>query len=299
MRSLARPGDAVVSADVSAARHAVTSGDHVSFPTFSRPPVTEVVVGVSFRSLDRLSIPLIGELWLEELKEHFPKIEEHPPYEPPVEQFDSPMPGPSLSWQFGPFPALPRLWFLSSVGDELIQLQRNWFSCNWRKVLPEAEYGRWQPRRDAFEHWFSIFSAFLVKHEVGTVAPIQAEVTYVNHVRPSEIWQRHGQLPRFLRLAGVAKQEFLPEPEQIQLASQYLISNEDVPVGRLHVTAQPGLQADTNERIYVLTLTARGRPEGEGADGLLRFLDRGREWIVKGFVDMTTPDAHKDWGLRG
>jgi len=275
------------------------SARSVNFPTFERPPVTEVVVGLSFRTLDKLTVPLIGELWNKSLKEHFPNVEEHPTYEPPAEQFDTSIPGPGLAWQFGILPSLPRLWFLNEVGDELLQVQRNWFSCNWRRVSPKAEYGRWQPRRDAFQRWLDVFIGFVEDNKIGPLTPIQAEVTYVNHVRPSDLWTQHGQLPRFLRLAGSGAGDFLPEPEQMQVAAQYVIRDQEQPIGRLHVTAQPGIEAGTNDRIFVLTLTARGRPEDDGIAGVYKFLDRGREWIVKGFVDVTTDAAHRVWGLHG
>jgi hypothetical protein len=160
-------------------------------------------------------------------------------------------------------------------------------------------YGRWQPRRDAFEKWLSVFIDFLGVNGLGSLSPIQCEVSYVNHVISGNLWHRHGELHRFLRLSGEPEGGFLPTPEQAQLATQYVIADEaENPIGRMHVSAQPGYLTGSNVPMYVLTLTARGKPEGDGLPGILRFLDRGREWIVKGFVDMTTEAAHKEWGLN-
>jgi hypothetical protein len=50
--------------------------------------------------------------------------------------------------------------------------------------------------------------------------------------------------------------------------------------------------------MFLLTLTARGRPGSDGIPGVLQFLDVGREWIVRGFTSITTATMHKIWGRR-
>jgi hypothetical protein len=50
--------------------------------------------------------------------------------------------------------------------------------------------------------------------------------------------------------------------------------------------------------MYVMNLTARGRPDEESIEGALRFLDIGREWIVRGFAAVTTPEMHAIWRRR-
>jgi hypothetical protein len=44
-----------------------------------------------------------------------------------------------------------------------------------------------------------------------------------------------------------------------------------------------------------LRLTARGLPDGQDLDGVLAWMDLGREWIVRGFADITSPSAHALW----
>ncbi len=69
-------------------------------------------------------------------------------------------------------------------------------------------------------------------------------------------------------------------------------------MGRLHAELQPARRVSDGSRILVLNLTARGRPLGEGIDGALRFMDRGREWIVRAFTSLTTECQHRVWGKR-
>ncbi len=69
------------------------------------------------------------------------------------------------------------------------------------------------------------------------------------------------------------------------------------PLGRLHVSIQPGWRKPDNAPIYVLELTARGAPTGIGMEGAQSFFDVGHDWIVRGFRDLTTSDMHKIWRL--
>ena len=47
--------------------------------------------------------------------------------------------------------------------------------------------------------------------------------------------------------------------------------------------------------IFVLNLTARGEPLGDGVNGAFAFLELARDWIVKGFDELTRPEMHRVW----
>jgi hypothetical protein len=47
-----------------------------------------------------------------------------------------------------------------------------------------------------------------------------------------------------------------------------------------------------------MTLTARGVPHSSDQEELLRCLDVGREWVVRGFADFTTDEMHNLWKRR-
>ena len=83
------------------------------------------------------------------------------------------------------------------------------------------------------------------------------------------------------------------------MAVRYVIPGADgEPLGRLHIVMEPGYRRDDNRPMFLLDLTARGRPERDGVDGVLRFLEIGREWVVRGFAAVTTAQMHKIWGRR-
>jgi hypothetical protein len=81
----------------------------------------------------------------------------------------------------------------------------------------------------------------------------------------------------------------LGDPERAQTALVCVIRNDDRQLGRLHVVAEGGPGRAT------ITLTARGEPCGAGIEGVRRFFDIGREWIVKGFTALTSSQMHTEW----
>jgi hypothetical protein len=179
----------------------------------------------------------------------------------------------------------------------LLQVQRNWFACNWRKVSPDAEYSRWPLRRKAFDRWFGTFVNFLGEQNLGDLRPVQCEVTYINHIAPNQIWAGHGEMDRVLSVIGRAGYP-LAEPEETSFRSRHIITHGDKPVGRLHVQCDPVINTKDGSPAFLLNLTARGVPLSASREGVLGFLDLGRRWIVEGFKALTTREMHTAWGLH-
>jgi len=121
-------------------------------------------------------------------------------------------------------------------------------------------------------------------------------VTYVNVITAGEGWQDHGELDKVLTVfTSKYSDDWLDKPEEATVNLQFVLSEDNEPVGRLHVVANPVYHVPTNQSAIRLTLTARGKPKGEGIDGVMQFLDRGHEEIVRGFTSITTPAMHKVW----
>lgn len=73
--------------------------------------------------------------------------------------------------------------------------------------------------------------------------------------------------------------------------------DEGSPVGRLHVAVDRAWAGEERRPIVLLSLTARGAPQAGDIPSALEFLDLGRQWVVKGFTDLTTDTFHRRWGL--
>ena len=82
----------------------------------------------------------------------------------------------------------------------------------------------------------------------------------------------------------------------MRLAVRYVISKDRGPIGRLHLRVEPVYRARDNMNVLRMTLTARGAPKSQTIRDTIDFLDMGREWIVRGFAEITTSDIHAEWG---
>jgi uncharacterized protein (TIGR04255 family) len=182
----------------------------------------------------------------------------------------------------------------------LIQVQQDRFVHNWRKIGKGEEYPRYERIREMFKAELGTFYQFLADEQLGDLIPNQCEVTYVNQIVSGRGWERYGQLGEMVTLwTNHYSDTFLPEPEEVHLAVRYLIPDSvGNPMGRLLINVEPARRVADSTPMLVLQLTARGKPDDGGIDDVLKFFDVGREWIVRGFASMTSPQAHKIWGRR-
>lgn len=259
----------------------------------------EVVAGVSFESKSELAGPLLAAFWKERLRANYPVLQMQPPYNMPREEFGDAPGLATFQIDFRGPQVEPRLWATTPDGDELIQLQKGWFACNWRKVQTDGQYDHWLSRRDAFERWYREINDYLVEELTMPISITQCELSYVNHITASDVWRSHAEWSKIFR-ASVGGNTRSPL-EQVAAQAQFLIMDDDgtKPIGRLHARMTPAFDAERRP-LYVFELTARGAPypESDQLVGALSFLDRGRESIVKTFMELTTDEMHQTWGLR-
>lgn len=267
-------------------------------PSFENPPVAEVAAGVQFADLEAMNPVRLGAYW-SKIKDRFPKIDLQPPLNRAEEEFGSQAKlaasTPGISLLQGP-PIL-RVWMTNDASTELIQVQKNRFVYNWRKQKNEV-YARFiEHIRPRFTEEFSRFCEFVESEELGAVKPDLCELTYVNHISSDEGWEHHGQAQKVMTpWSGTYNDEFLPEPERVDASVNYVMrDSEGTPLGRLHVNFRPAWDRAEQTPIFLLRLMARGKPGGDGVDGVLVFLEWAHEWIVRGFTSMTTERMHEIW----
>lgn len=123
----------------------------------------------------------------------------------------------------------------------------------------------------------------------------QAEVTYVNQIERGDGWELPGDAVRVTPLLGDPQPAFLPPPEVLAVDARYVIPPER---GRLRVALQPALRIKDQKEVLQLQLTARGSPKSSSMDDILEWFDLGHEWVVRGFLDVTSTAMHARWGLR-
>jgi uncharacterized protein (TIGR04255 family) len=265
-------------------------------PDYEQPPVVEVASSVQFGTIPGLDAARLGLLW-SAFRRDYPKPDQYPPLPHEVETF-----GASTVSQisFSVTPTIsPRCWFTNEKGTRLIQVQHDRFVLNWRKLDKDDEvYPHYdEALRPLLIKEYRRFENFLQDEGLQAPVPDQAELTYVNHIPAGEPKGRRENASRFTNLwNGEAADGFLPHSEDVAFICRYVMRDErGTPLGRLHVTMQSQLKVGDGTPLYVLQLTARGAPLGEGLAGALAFLDLGRQWIVRGFTDITTKAMHDLW----
>lgn len=263
-------------------------------PEFDRPPVSEVALSVEFSPLEnwRASHALLfGKL----LQSDYPQMEIRPALPSEIETFGE------HNWRQFSFrvevvsPDVNRFWFLADPSNWLIQIQRNRFIINWRKVTGDEIYPRYLTAlRPRFEQEWERVRNFVVEQGAGDIDVKQCEVTYVNDILRGDGWQTFPEaLALITPLSGGSANQFLPPPETLTIAGSYLLPEER---GRLHFSANHALRQFDKREMIQMRLTVRGRPLSSTNADVLNWMDMGREWIVRGFTDLTSSKAHAIWG---
>ncbi|MDZ7751400.1 MAG: TIGR04255 family protein [Gammaproteobacteria bacterium] len=275
-------------------------GEEDRLPDFERPPLVEVALSVQFKPLRSLHTPHFGLMWME-LRNRFPSVEEHSPLNPVIETLGARGSSKaSIKLEMVGTPPVPRVWFVNELGTELIQVQQDRFIHNWKKASDNEEYPCYPNVRKTFKDELEIFRAFIKKEGLGELEPNQCEVTYVNHIVSGVEWERFDQIGNVFKYwNGLDEEPNIDEAEDIRVQSRHLIKDANGEfAGRLHISLEPAFRAVDNSPLFLLKLTARGRPIGKGVDGVTTFLDLGRKRIVNGFAAITTEKMHNAWGRK-
>jgi len=181
------------------------------FPDYKKPPVIEVVCGVHFKSLNNLLAPHLGLLW-EKFKAEYPTCKEVAPFAPVIEQFEGEK---QIKLDFQEVPPLPRIWFIHKSDNGIIQVQRDRFLHNWRKVRPHDEYPQYPIVIDMFKSKLSQFESFLNENDFDKLVPLQYEMTYISHIWEGDGWSNLSEIGKVFpdhSFRQISKR-FIPEPE--------------------------------------------------------------------------------------
>jgi uncharacterized protein (TIGR04255 family) len=251
-------------------------------PSYRNPPVNEVVSGMRFAIPDKIRIPHIGILW-DKFRKDYPVIQHAPPIATTKGQLliDSKTGLP-----------LQRVWFINKTDDQLIQFQFDRFYFNWRRR--QKKYPRYPYVIENFRKVLDTIKDFFIEFELGELKPIECELTYINHIPKGEGWDTFDDLPRiFSDFVWTQKMDrFLPNPESVQWQAAFPLPDKK---GKLSINLKQATRTEDKVQIFVFELIARGIGETK-IDNIQEWFDVAREWIVRGFTDLTTPEMQRVWG---
>ena len=262
-----------------------------SYRKYSNPPVTEVVCGVLFKPLEAFRLPHLGLFW-QKIKPDFPTCQEVAPLMPLIEGFGE---GPENLLQLNEMP-LPRVWFVHRDDVAIVQVQRDRFLHNWKKSKPTDSYIRYPTVLDFFKQRLASFESFLEENSLGTLDPLQYEMTYVNHILQGEGWNDASDLGKVFRDHQWNGEEnrFLPGIEHLNIRTSFVLPNR---AGRLHVSIRDGKRSNDLKPLILFELTVRGFPADNSRTAMWAWFGVAHEWIVRGFTDLTTEAIQKSvWG---
>jgi hypothetical protein len=190
-------------------------------------------------------------------------------------------------------PPLPRIWFVHQSETGIIQVQRDRFLHNWKKVRPEDEYPRYTNVIELFRKHLATFDSFVTDVGLGGIEPLQYELTYVNHVPQGEGFESLDRIGKVFPDFGWRHTEsrFLPMPERVNWRTSFILPDR---AGRLHATIRNGARRDDNRPILLLELTARGFGKDNSRAEMWEWFNLGHEWIVRTFADLTDADVQRN-----
>ncbi|MDF5710803.1 MAG: TIGR04255 family protein [Nostoc sp. S4] len=257
------------------------------FPQYEEPPIVEVACSILFESIEALQSPHIGLAW-QIFQPDYPFCRDVAPLVATIESFDEPV---EAQFRFTDIPPLPRAWFLSPDETGIIQIQRDRFIHNWRKITSENDYPRYETIINSFQSYLSKFNSFLQAAELGEVKPRQYELIYINHIPQGQGWRTLEDIgnifPDFAWRANARR--LFSEPKTINWATVFELPNQ---LGRLHVVInsviKEGLPALSFE------LTARGIGNYKSLETMKDWFYIAHKSILQAFTNLTDQKIQKD-----
>jgi uncharacterized protein (TIGR04255 family) len=259
-------------------------------PEYDNPPVNEVAISVEFVTDKPLRVVDIGLFW-QNVREEFPKYEEQPPLGKigVTDGLASPS-QPSFEFRTGA-PPLARCWFRNATGNRLIQVQKDRLVFNWIKSLDSDPYPRFEAVQGNFFSLWEGFSRFTQGQGLGQPAIKAAELTYINLIEQGQCWNDIKEIPKLFTFCHQEEVwKFLPDPEVFTYHLRFQVPQNNA---RLLVDLMPVLLPQKASRLaFRFSLSVQGAVDEKKIPD---WFCVAREWIVKGFTDLTTERAHTYW----
>ncbi|MBW4444356.1 MAG: TIGR04255 family protein [Plectolyngbya sp. WJT66-NPBG17] len=263
-------------------------------PSFENPPVTEVACSVLFRSIEELATAHVGLLW-QAFQPEYPYVEDTVPLASKVEFFENkPI---EAKLQITGVPPMPRVWFITESGNRVIQIQRERFIHNWRKIQNTDEYPRYESVVNKFQEYLSTFEGFLANSRLSKLSYLQYELTYVNQIPQSHGWKTFEDIGNIFPDFSwrTQSERFLKSPKSLNWGTSFDLPDE---IGRLYVGVSSAMQG--NEPILLVELTVRGIGDYAAPESLRKWFDIAHDWIVRAFADLTAESIQTEiWKRKG
>ena len=259
--------------------------------SFEAPPLKEVSFSVQFEPIVGFHIGFLGLIW-DAFKSRYPSVETADELAHEIEKFGV-ISRRSQGIQFLEKVPVPRVVFVSDDQQYVIQLQKDRFIFNWRK-LPDNEdihYPRYQNLKNRFLDEFQDFNAFLAENHLGSIAFNQVEFTYVNHIDAASRTTQQV----FTDVINESRFSSSLVLESFSINLKHLIRKDGENIGRLYTSIEKGNRISDGGSIYILNFVARTHPTDPSIAGVADSMDTMRQEINSCFSTITTKAMHEEW----
>jgi len=253
-----------------------------NLPDYDQPPVIEVAFSLQYsEDIVGYSMAHAGRFWTD-LGDEFSHVAEVPLINSSIERADGTLRGVQIG---GSLPPTRRLQIYHGSDGWIVQLQPDRFILNWKADRPGAVYPRFEACFTRFMEYRGRFERFCDELDLKVPRPNQYELAYVNHVQKGQGWNSPADVGSiFPDIVWRNDREFLPTPSSISWSAIFNMPDES---GRLHASIKTAKKKPKDTELFLLELTARGYPIRETEDSQESWFRLAREWIVKGFADLT------------
>lgn len=246
----------------------------------ARPPVVELVLGVQFSPLPKLTTGHFGRFW-QSLGEDWSDFSDAPSLDDQFETFESPrsMTLPGIGMRIGPMKSPGRALIGHKAGDRLIQIQSSRFHFNWRRK--DNFYPRYRTLVGEFESHLERFERFADNTGVGGMSANQWEMTYIDAFYEGEDWASPADWCDIL--PGLFGTPRAAEGLRLEDRAAHWTYEIESKRGRLHIVANAGRALGESKNALILQMTARGPVGKGGVDSLRLGLDLGHAFTGETF----------------
>jgi uncharacterized protein (TIGR04255 family) len=254
---------------------------------FDNPPINELVVSLFHMPIPELKAQHIGIYW-NRIHEKYPHCDQHPVVVSLSDQQTVMEPSP------GEIFPLPRFWFYGDNHPTLVQVQRNAFMVNWRRLpgAPAGDYPHYEMVIRDFWQELENYKLFVQTVVGGKLDIIQrCELNYVNIISTNELFDGPSQIVNVL--PPLASLRDLHTDER-QLAGINAIITHRINSNLLiDLTIRLGRRVDTDEPVLGLELKAHGVPSDLSLDHARAWYDSAHDATYKLFLDATAEQIQK------
>lgn len=272
-------------------------------PKFDAPPVIETVLAVQFSPLPGYSSAHAGWFWKEYLQKlgegpslQWSQAVDVPPLDDQLERFgaEDALLGPSVKFFQGM--RTPRVQFIRSDGERMIQVQNSRFILNWKKQA--SVYPSYEVLLPEFRSVLHAFESFTAEARFGQPAYNQWELVYVDQIRKGDMWDSARDWSRIFPGLATPPVSIIQVPrtgdERISADWRFSLAKQR---GRLYISLRQAWIQPSAEEVLNLTFTARG-PVTD-SETWEQGLEVGHEAVRETFLAITSREAQEHWMRRG